>query len=92
MAGTKSSSYEKFTAEERAAMKEHAQEQKAAARRGARTDKTALAEQDVLSRIDEMQGAGQGEGPEGARGRHRGRAGAVVRHARRAATVVPGGG
>ncbi|MEU0286831.1 DUF1801 domain-containing protein [Streptomyces sp. NPDC005908] len=56
MAGTKSSSYEGFTAEERAAMKEHAQEQKAAARRGSRTDKAALAEQDVLAKIDEMQG------------------------------------
>ncbi|MFI8203518.1 iron chaperone [Streptomyces sp. NPDC085937] len=56
MAGTKSSTYEGFTAEERAAMKEHAQERKAAARRGARADKAALAEQDVLAKIDEMQG------------------------------------
>ncbi|MER7739651.1 DUF1801 domain-containing protein [Streptomyces sp. NPDC096538] len=56
MAGTSSTSYEGFTAEERTAMKEHAQEQKAAARRGARADKAALAEQDVLAKIDEMQG------------------------------------
>ncbi|WP_231156124.1 iron chaperone [Streptomyces sp. CNZ748] len=56
MAGTSSTSYEGFTAEERTAMKEHAQEQKAAARRGARADKAVLAEQDVLAKIDEMRG------------------------------------
>jgi len=45
-----------FTAEERAAMKEHAQEQKkAAARRGAsRAEKEAAEERDVLAKIAEM--------------------------------------
>ena len=42
-----------FTGEERAAMKEHAQELKAEARRGARTDR-ADGESDVLAKIDEM--------------------------------------
>ncbi|MGI5196836.1 iron chaperone [Streptomyces sp. CA-288835] len=54
MASAKDSSYEGFTAEERAAMKEHAQEQKKAARRGARADKAAEAERDVLAKIAEM--------------------------------------
>lgn len=54
MAGAKNSSYEGFTAEERAAMKEHAQEQKKAARRGSRADKAAEAERDVLAKIAEM--------------------------------------
>ncbi|MFI8233816.1 iron chaperone [Streptomyces sp. NPDC085900] len=60
MSSTKSGrggTYEGFSAEERAAMKEHAQEQKAAARRGSRADKAALAEQDVLAKIAEMQDA-----------------------------------
>jgi uncharacterized protein YdhG (YjbR/CyaY superfamily) len=55
MSNTKSDKHEGFSAEERAAMKEHAQEQKAAARRGSRADKAALAEQDVLAKIAEMQ-------------------------------------
>src|SRR5438093_7659063 len=42
-----------FTDEERAAMKEHAQELKAAARRGSRADK-ADGESDVLAKIAEM--------------------------------------
>ncbi|MFF7844876.1 iron chaperone [Streptomyces ossamyceticus] len=48
--------YSGFTAEERAAMKEHAQEQKkAAARRGStRAEKAAAAERDVLAKIAEM--------------------------------------
>ncbi|MFE2725873.1 iron chaperone [Kitasatospora sp. NPDC059327] len=48
--------YEGFTAEERAAMKEHAREQKrTAARRGAsKAEKDAAAEQDVLAKIAEM--------------------------------------
>ncbi|MFE9404280.1 iron chaperone [Streptomyces sp. NPDC006530] len=48
--------YEGFSAEERAAMKEHAREQKkTAARRGAsRAEKAAAAEQDVLAKIAEM--------------------------------------
>ncbi|MBG0826627.1 DUF1801 domain-containing protein [Planomonospora sp. ID67723] len=56
MSGTESNTYEGFTAEERAAMKEHAQEQKKAARRGSRADKAAEAERDVLAKIAEMQG------------------------------------
>ncbi|MGW5346330.1 iron chaperone [Streptomyces sp. HUAS TT3] len=58
MPSTKSSTeeYSGFSAEERAAMKEHAQEQKkAAARRGAsKAEKEAAAEQDVLAKIAEM--------------------------------------
>ncbi|WP_427164082.1 iron chaperone [Streptomyces sp. C1-1] len=54
---TESGSYEGFSAEERAAMKEHAAEQKAAARRGSQGDKAALAERDVLGKIAEMQDA-----------------------------------
>jgi uncharacterized protein YdhG (YjbR/CyaY superfamily) len=44
-----------FTDEERAAMKERAQEQKAETRRGSRADK-ADGESDVLAKIAEMQG------------------------------------
>ncbi|WP_409235161.1 iron chaperone [Streptomyces sp. PA5.6] len=44
-----------FSAEERAAMKDHAKELKAAARRGTRADKAAEAERDVLARIAEME-------------------------------------
>jgi uncharacterized protein YdhG (YjbR/CyaY superfamily) len=54
MPSAKDSSYEGFTAEERAAMKDHAQEQKKAARRGSRADKAAEAERDVLAKIAEM--------------------------------------
>ncbi|GAA2880849.1 iron chaperone [Nonomuraea rubra] len=50
-----SSTYQGFTAEERAAMKEHAQDQKKAARRGSRADKAAEAARDVLAKIAEMQ-------------------------------------
>lgn len=46
--------YEGFTAEERAAMKDHAQEQKKAARRASHADKAAEAERDVLAKIAEM--------------------------------------
>ncbi|MFI6791968.1 iron chaperone [Nonomuraea sp. NPDC050383] len=49
-----SSTYTGFTPEERAAMKDHAHEQKEAARRGSRADKAAQAEQDVLAKIAEM--------------------------------------
>ncbi|MFC5833372.1 iron chaperone [Nonomuraea insulae] len=49
-----SSTYEGFTAEERAAMKDHAQERKAAARRGSRADKAAEAVRDVLAKIAAM--------------------------------------
>ncbi|MFJ3881013.1 iron chaperone [Streptomyces sp. NPDC090077] len=51
--------YDGFTADERAAMKDHAHDQKkAAARRGAsRAEKAAADEQDVLAKIAEMPGA-----------------------------------
>ncbi|WP_030909657.1 iron chaperone [Streptomyces sp. NRRL F-5126] len=54
--GTAAEQYDGFTAEERAAMKEHAQDQKkAAARRGSsRAEKEAAAERDVLAKIAEM--------------------------------------
>ncbi|MER6423862.1 DUF1801 domain-containing protein [Streptomyces sp. NPDC001137] len=54
--GTNAEKYDGFTAQERAAMKEHAREQKkAAARRGSsRAEKEAAAEQDVLAKIAEM--------------------------------------
>ncbi|MEV6910686.1 hypothetical protein [Amycolatopsis sp. NPDC051071] len=52
MGSTKS--YEGFSAEEKAAMKEHAQEMKKSARRGSVADKAAAAEQDVLTKIAEM--------------------------------------
>ncbi|MFD9433503.1 iron chaperone [Streptomyces sp. NPDC060002] len=55
MTSTDSGTYEGFTAEERAAMKEHAQGQKKAARHGSRADKAAEAERDVLAKIAEMQ-------------------------------------
>ncbi|MEU6805576.1 iron chaperone [Streptomyces neyagawaensis] len=53
---TSDEKYSGFTADERAAMREHAQEQKkAAARRGAsRAQKEAEAERDVLAKIAEM--------------------------------------
>ncbi|WP_181771068.1 iron chaperone [Amycolatopsis pittospori] len=49
--------YEGFSAEEKAAMKEHAQDMKKAARRGASADKAAAAEQDVVTKIAEMSDA-----------------------------------
>ncbi|MGP3921208.1 iron chaperone [Nonomuraea sp. 10N515B] len=55
MSSTESSTYEGFTAEERAAMKDHAQDQKKAARRASRADKAAQDLQDVLAKIAEMQ-------------------------------------
>lgn len=45
----------RFTDEERAAMKEHAKELKASARRGSRADKAAAEEADVVAKIAEMQ-------------------------------------
>ncbi|MBR7677745.1 iron chaperone [Streptomyces daliensis] len=54
MNSTGSSTHEGFTAEERAAMKDHAQELKTAARRGSRADKAAEAARDVLAKIAEM--------------------------------------
>ncbi|MFD0120765.1 iron chaperone [Streptomyces virginiae] len=57
MAGTGSSTYEGFSAQERAAMKAHALDQKKAARRGSAAEKAAEAERDVLAKIAEMQGS-----------------------------------
>lgn len=54
MGKTESGTYEGFSAEERAAMKDHAKEQKTAARRSSHADKAAEAEQDVLAKIAEM--------------------------------------
>jgi uncharacterized protein YdhG (YjbR/CyaY superfamily) len=55
MSKADSSTNEGFTAEERAAMKEHAKELKAAARRGSRADKAEQERQDLLAKIAEMQ-------------------------------------
>ncbi|GGL02046.1 hypothetical protein Sme01_46770 [Sphaerisporangium melleum] len=55
MSSTESSGYEGFTAEERAAMKDHAEERKKAARRGSRADKAAEAVRDLLAKIAEFQ-------------------------------------
>ena len=46
----------KFTAEERAALREHAREVKAAARRGSLAEKAAEAEREVVAKIAEMPG------------------------------------
>ncbi|MGC0334205.1 uncharacterized protein YdhG (YjbR/CyaY superfamily) [Streptomyces sp. SAI-170] len=54
MASSDNSAYEGFSAEERAAMKEHAQEMKKAARRTSKADKAAEAARDVLAKIAEM--------------------------------------
>ncbi|MBB5084096.1 iron chaperone [Nonomuraea endophytica] len=48
------STYEGFSAEERAAMKDHATEMKKAARRSTKADKAAEALRDVLEKIAEM--------------------------------------
>ncbi|MER5473010.1 DUF1801 domain-containing protein [Streptomyces sp. NPDC002685] len=55
MSTTESGKHEGFSAEERAAMKDHAQELKKEARRSSRADKAAEAERDVLAKIAEMQ-------------------------------------
>ncbi|GAA2211590.1 DUF1801 domain-containing protein [Nonomuraea monospora] len=49
------STYEGFTAEERAAMRDHAKELKTATRRGSKADKAEEARRDVLAKIAEMQ-------------------------------------
>ncbi|MFI7707734.1 iron chaperone [Nonomuraea sp. NPDC049480] len=54
MGSAATSTYEGFTAEERAAMKDHAKELRTAARRSP-ADKAAEAERDVLAKIAEMQ-------------------------------------
>ncbi len=51
---TMSVTYEGFTAEEKAAMKEHAQDMRKAARRGSSAGKAAAAERDVVAKIAEM--------------------------------------
>ncbi|WP_031520714.1 iron chaperone [Streptomyces sp. NRRL F-5123] len=55
MSSTGNSRHEGFTDEERAALKDRAQELKTAARRGSRADKAAEALRDVLAKIAEMQ-------------------------------------
>ncbi|MEU9376105.1 hypothetical protein AB0D94_20335 [Streptomyces sp. NPDC048255] len=55
MSSTDNSTHQGFTAEERAAMKDHAQDLKKQARRSSRADKAAEAERDVLVKIAEMQ-------------------------------------
>ncbi|MER6982710.1 iron chaperone [Streptomyces carpinensis] len=55
MSSAKGGTYEGFTAEEKAAMKDHARELKAASRRTSSADKAAQAERDVLAKIAEMQ-------------------------------------
>ncbi|MEV4196143.1 iron chaperone [Streptomyces toxytricini] len=55
MSTTENSTYAGFTAEERAAMRDHAQEMKKAARRGSAAEKAAAAERDVLAKIADMQ-------------------------------------
>ena len=56
MGDTKKTTHEGFSAEERAAMKDHAKELKAAAGRSGKADKEAMAEADVLAKIAEMNG------------------------------------
>ncbi|GGP95752.1 iron chaperone [Streptomyces melanogenes] len=57
MSSTANRAHQGFTAEERAAMKDHAQELKTAARRASKADKAAQEAQDVLAKIAEMQDA-----------------------------------
>jgi uncharacterized protein YdhG (YjbR/CyaY superfamily) len=57
MTRTKAGTYDGFTAEERAAMKDHAQAMKKEARRGSRAEKAAEAERDVLAKIAELNGS-----------------------------------
>ncbi|MEW2360292.1 DUF1801 domain-containing protein [Spirillospora sp. NPDC029432] len=54
MTSTDENAYKGFTAEERAAMKDHAKERKKAARRSTRAEKAAEALRDVLAKIAEM--------------------------------------
>ncbi|MCB5168828.1 DUF1801 domain-containing protein [Streptomyces bambusae] len=55
MSSTDSRTHEGFTAEERAAMKDHAQDLRKAARRGSKAERAAQEAQDVLAKIAEMQ-------------------------------------
>ncbi|GAA2773692.1 hypothetical protein XF35_42875 [Streptomyces platensis subsp. clarensis] len=54
MGKTEDGAYEGFSAEERAAMKDHAQEMRKASRRASKEEKAAEAERDVLAKIAEM--------------------------------------
>jgi uncharacterized protein YdhG (YjbR/CyaY superfamily) len=54
MTSDKRSTHQGFTAEERAAMKDHAQELKKATRRTSRAEKEAEAERDTLAKIAEL--------------------------------------
>ncbi len=54
MSSTDRSTTGTFTAQERAAMKEHAREQRTAARRASRADKAAQEARDLLAKIAEM--------------------------------------
>ncbi|MCO5998540.1 iron chaperone [Actinoallomurus rhizosphaericola] len=55
MSNTADKAYEGFTAEERAAMKDHAQEMKKSARRSSKAEKAAEALRDALAKIAEME-------------------------------------
>ncbi|MEV0262448.1 DUF1801 domain-containing protein [Streptomyces sp. NPDC050617] len=55
MSSTDDSTHEGFSAEERAAMKDHAKELKKASRRVSRAEKAAEAKRDVLAKIAEME-------------------------------------
>ncbi|GAA1356151.1 iron chaperone [Streptomyces beijiangensis] len=57
MTSSDSARHEGFSAEERAAMKDHAKELKAESRRSSRADKAAEAERDVLAKIAELDGS-----------------------------------
>lgn len=54
---TKDSTYEGFTADERAAMKDHAREMKTATRAGSKAEKAALAAAEVVAKIAELDDA-----------------------------------
>ncbi|MCO5970323.1 iron chaperone [Actinoallomurus soli] len=57
MSNAADKAYEGFTAEERAAMKDHAQEMKKSARRTSKAEKAAEALRDMLAKIAEMEDA-----------------------------------
>lgn len=57
MGNTEDGRHEGFSADERAAMKDHAKELKAASRRMSKAEKAAEAERDLLAKIAEMQDA-----------------------------------
>lgn len=57
MSAKKDGTYDGFTADERAAMKDHAREMKAAARDGSKAEKAALAAAEVVAKIAELDDA-----------------------------------